>query len=331
MKRSEIVLEYLRRFPKTPSLSLARKIYKENADFFTSVDQIRTLIRYYRGLHGNKCRKELHNKEFVVKPNSLSDFNLPKSYAEKIQIFSLPEKQDHVLVLSDLHIPYHDVKAIESALQYGKDVGINTIFINGDLVDFFMISRFVKTELKVSVAQELEIANEFLDALGKAFPKTPIYFLMGNHDMRLQKYLATKAPELLDIEEFRLKHLLHAGRRGITVLEEHVLVKMGKLFVTHGHNLLRGFFAPVNAARGAFLRAKSSVLIGHVHKISTHSETTIGGKTITCYSTGSLCELNPKFAPFANNFTHGFAVVRFDGNGEFQVKNIQILDGKLVN
>ena len=325
----KIVLEYLKRFPKTPSVSLARKIYKENREVFTNVETVRTRLRYYRGISGIKNFKKLEKKDFVIKRNSLNPYNLPRTYAQKAKVVNLPIECNNVLLISDLHIPFHDIKALSVALKYGKEQNVNCIFINGDLLDFFMISKFVRFKPWISVQEELELTREFLGVLNEEFPDVPIYFLIGNHDQRLETYLATKAPELLDVPEFKLEDLLKGFN--MRVLDDDVLVKMGKLSVTHGHKLLRGFFSPVNPARGTFLRAKASTIIGHLHKVSTHTETTITGKTIACYSMGCLCELNPRYAPLANNFTHGFTHVRFEKSGNFTVKNIQILDGQIVN
>ena len=38
LKNTEIVFEYLEKFPEAPSKTLARKIYAENAGFFTSFE-----------------------------------------------------------------------------------------------------------------------------------------------------------------------------------------------------------------------------------------------------------------------------------------------------
>ena len=179
------------------------------------------------------------------------------------------------------------------------------------------------------MGQELETVRKVLDVLNKAFPRAKIYLNFGNHDKRLELYLATHAPELLDMNEFRLEYLLQAKEHNMLCIPETSLAKMGKLTVTHGHLLLKGVFSPVNAARGTFLRAKSSTIVSHVHKVSMHSETTITGKAIVCYSTGCLCELNPDYNPFANNFQHGFAHVMTDGLN-FQVKNMQMINGKII-
>ncbi len=332
--KSDIVENYIKKFPNTASNTLAKKIFVENLDHFKDVEDARSSVRYVRGLNGNKNRKARggNKKDLYVKPFTFANtFNIPKSDAEKPKIFYLPKDNDNILFISDLHIPYHDVKALTVALQYGKDQDVNTIFINGDLLDFYQISRFVNVVRKRSVKEELEIAKAFLASLRQAFPNVALYFLKGNHDNRLETYLATKAPELLDVEEFRLEFLLEAEKYNMKVIEDTTLVKIAKLNVTHGHLLTRGFIAPVNAARGAFLRSKASVIISHVHKISSHSETTISNKVITCYSTGCLCELNPRYNPFGNNYSHGFAHITTEPNGHYKVKNFQIIDGELIN
>lgn len=330
--KADIARNYVKRFTKTASLTLARKMYIENIEIFKDIEDARKSIRYVRGLNGDKARKQAEHKELFVPKFSLGNpFRLPKSFATKQKVFHLPKEYDNILLISDLHVPYHSIEALSIAIDYGKKHEINCIFLNGDLMDFFQISRFMKTKRKRSVSQELEAAREVLDVLNKEFPSVPIFFLKGNHDNRLEHYLAEKAPELLDMDEYRLEELLDAKKRNMVVLEDSVLCKLGKLNVTHGHLLLRGFFAPVNAARGTFLRAKASTLISHVHKVSMHTETTIGQKTIVTYSTGCLCELNPEYSPFANNYSHGFAHVRTQTSGNYRVKNIQILNGVIIN
>lgn len=330
--KTDIAREYVKRFSRTASLTLARKVYVENIDHFRDVEDARRAVRYVRGLAGKRARKLASEKDLFIPKFSLGNpFRLPKSHAKKQRTLTLPKEYDRVLVISDLHVPYHDVEALSVAIDYGRAHDVNCIFINGDLMDFFQVSRFTKVHRKRSVAQELETARQLLTAINDTFPGVPIYFLLGNHDVRLQNYLAEKAPELLDMEEFRLEELLEARKHNMVVLDEKVLVKIGKLTVTHGHLLIRGIMAPVNSARGAFMKAKASTLISHVHKVSTHVETTINGKTIVCYSTGCMCELNPDYVPFANNYSHGFAFVRTEKGGNFRVKNLQVLNGVIVN
>lgn len=326
----KIVLNYLKEFPNTLTRSLSHKVYIENSDKFKDEEVVRSFIRYYRGTKGEKARKDLKDKTHIRVPNKDNPFGLPKSDARKMKVFHLPRKLNNILLISDLHIPYHDLKALTTAIKYGKEKKVNCIFINGDLLDFYQISRFEKLNRRRSVAGELEMARHFLGILNKEFPNVPIYFLLGNHDNRLEKYLATKAPELLDIEEFRLEFLLQAQIYNMTVICDNTLVKVGSLNVSHGHLIIKGVFTPVNSARGVFLKAKASTLISHTHRIGTHTESTIAGKPIVCYGTGCLCELSPEYDPFTGNATHGFAHIIVLPNGNFRVKNHHIIDGEIV-
>lgn len=338
--KQAIMLNYLRKFPNSTSRSVARKIYLENSKDFTFETAL-AMVHYYRGTSGDRMRAKLADKSLMKTPYSFKNpYELPRSDAKDPIIFTLPKQYKRILVLSDIHIPYHNIQALTVAINYGKEQDIDCIFINGDLIDFYQISRFDNVERRRNVAGELEVTRQFLRILHKEFPDAPLYLLKGNHDNRLEMYLAVHAPELLDMEENKLSVLLNGHFEKeeyikedyhIEVFDDTTLCKIGKLNITHGHLLLKGVFAPVNPARGAFMRAKASVLIGHTHKVSYHPETTLNGKVIGCYSTGCLCELNPTYSPFANNFMHGFAYVEVAENGNYRVKNVQMIEGMIIN
>ena len=128
---------------------------------------------------------------------------------------------------------------------------------------------------------------------------------------------------------FYLEERLQLNEQKITLLDDKVLVKAGKLSITHGHHIFKGIFVPVSPARGAFLRAKQSVIVGHLHRGSFHPETDLDGNVIGCWSTGCLCELKPTYSPMVSNSQHGFAHILIESSGDFTVKNYQIINGKL--
>jgi hypothetical protein len=55
----------------------------------------------------------------------------------------------------------------------------------------------------------------------------------------------------------------------------------------------------------------------------------LDGNVVGCWSTGSLCELRPSYSPLVSNAQHGFAHILVDNNGDFTVKNYQIIKGKI--
>ena len=104
----------------------------------------------------------------------------------------------------------------------------------------------------------------------------------------------------------------------------------GKLAVVHGHFLVKGLFAPVNAARGVYLRAKQNCLIGHVHVPSQHTETDLHGNLVGTWSTGCLCSLTPDYQPHGGKASHGFATIKVHQDKSFTVENYHIHKGKIL-
>lgn len=329
-KTGEIVLKVLKEFPTHPTKSLAEKIYNENPLLFKDLETARSAIRYHRGESGDKMRKHSVTFKQTGKTEKISTTpKMPDSYAGEQKKFKLPVADNNILMISDLHIPYQVNSAVEAAINYGVEHKVNTVFINGDLLDFHGMSRYETDPRKRSIKDEFDATTQFLEYLRHKLPKANIYWLKGNHCVRYEKWLMTKAPMLFMDDYYLLEDRLNLAKYRVKIIDDNVLVKMGKLFVTHGHLLLKGVFAPVNAARGVFMRAKESTIIGHVHKVSEHQETTLNGSAVITYSTGCLCELSPDYSPFANNYMHGFAHIRTENNGDYHVRNFKIINGKI--
>ena len=138
----EVVISYLKKFPDVPTLTLAKKIYKENSLLFKDLEQCRGVIRYYRGQRGSRNRELIKEKTMFKEAGSRNPFNLPTSHAEDYTPYVID--QSRTLIISDLHFPYQDNEAIELALNYGLEKDVNCILLNGDVIDFATVSRFDK-------------------------------------------------------------------------------------------------------------------------------------------------------------------------------------------
>ena len=312
-----------------PTLKLARIMYNANKLLFKDVEAARSAIRSIEGKN-SKSNPSGRIKVTHEAPNRpYNPYNLPESFQEERKPLRLPASCDNILLISDLHIPYHDINAITMALDYGQKNKVNTIFINGDLIDFARISRFETDFNKRRTKEEFEAAESFLITLRKTFPLAAIYWLKGNHCIRLEKWLATKACEIWDDPYFHLEERLRLKEKKVTILDDKTLVKAGKLSISHGHHIFKGIFSPVSPARGAYMKAKQSIIVGHLHRASHHPEITLDGEVISCWSTGCLCELRPDYNPLVSNSQHGFAHITVEKNGNYHVRNYQIIKGQL--
>lgn len=322
------VLKYIQKFPNSSKKSLAEKIYKENNLLFKDVENVRNVIRNLTGSAGNKSRKETATRVEMKSDFSRENpYGLPKSDAKPFEPYILPKGNNNILFLSDIHLPYHDVNALNIAFEYGLKHSINTIYLNGDIMDCYQVSFHEKDPKKRAMAEEFDITRDFLDCLIKVFPNAKIFYKQGNHEARYERYLRSKAPELLDIQEFRLDVILKLSEKGVTWIPNNQLVKAGKLNMIHGNEYKGG--GGINVARTLWLRAGDNVIAGDKHKTQTGLKTNIDKKVVGTWSVGCMCELNPDYLPF-NEWGHGFAHIQIHDDGDFVVHNKSIVNGKIV-
>lgn len=330
-KDTDIVLEYLEKFPNSPSRTLARKIYSENPTFET-FEKVYSKVRYYRGQMGDQLRKKLKNKthqqelkvEFTMKEKFL-----PESYASKRDTFVFPTGTKSVGIIGDVHIPYQDNDAIEVAFAKMEEENIDSLFINGDLLDFYQLSFHEKDPRMVHFKQEIEAGKQFLDYCRSRFPSIPIYLIPGNHENRFERYLRVKASELIDMDEFRLDVLLHVAEYGVQYIPFRSKVVFGDFLIEHGDKIPGA--GGVVPARTALMRLKTNCLINHFHKTSSSIQRVYGpgdSTIIRAYSLGCLCELTPEYLEI-NEWNHGFAILKKVG-GQVQVNNYKIEGNQIV-
>ncbi len=252
---------------------------------------------------------------------------LPKSDIRSKSVIDI--QGNKVLCLYDVHVPYHDVKALHCAIDEGVKRRCDTIFLGGDIVDAYEISRFEKSKYKRSWKEEIQLTKQFFSFLRYKFPKANIYYLFGNHCLRYQAYIKKNASALEGIEAFDFENLFDFERFGITAINPSDSARYRGLNLVHGHEWGGSVFSPVNVARGLYMRAKTSAMCGHSHQTSEHTETDMNGKITTCWSVGCLSELRPEYSKFAK-YNHGFAIIEGRGKEKYHVTNYRIQDGDIL-
>lgn len=325
-----IARKYRTKYPDMPTLKLARIMYKENNLDFINVENARTSLRYIEGKTSGAGKvKRVVESEFYKEENRpYNPYNLPKSDETAFEPFVF-KGHKKVLILSDIHVPYHSIDAITAALQYAKKSKPDALLLNGDTIDCHRLSRFIKDPKKRNFKLELDTFKALFDVFEKQL-KCKIYFKIGNHEERYEHFLYEKAGELVGVEEFEFENIIKARARGIEIIGDKRPMKLNNLWGIHGHEYIGGISAPVNPARGLFLKAKVSTFQGHNHQTSEHTEPTLTGKMVTTWSLGCLSELHPAYMPL-NKWNHGFAEVELDSNGEdFEFNNKRIFKGKIV-
>jgi predicted phosphodiesterase len=321
----KVAREYREKYGwEMPTLKLARIMYADNKLLFPSLEKARSRLRWIEGKMGERSRRMSTN--ITLPERSRTPYKLPEAEEFAYEPYIIDAKK--VLVMSDVHLPYHDVPAISAAIEFAQNEDIDAILLNGDTLDFYTLSRFIRDPKARSFAHELLIFQQFIEELGQAIPDAKVYIKLGNHDERYQHYLWTKAGELDGVEEFELKNIIKKRAPEAEVIGDKRIIKLGALNVLHGHEFGQSIFSPVNVARGLFLRGKVSAMQGHNHQTSEHTESNMNGEITTTYSVGCLCNLTPAYLPI-NKWNHGFAIVDVKGQ-DFHVRNYRIHKGQVL-
>lgn len=228
----------------------------------------------------------------------------------------------NVLILSDIHAPYHDKKAVTQAVQYGVDEKVNTVILNGDICDFYAASRFLTDPRKRDFVGEVESIKGVLEGIRKALPKARIIFKKGNHEERWFRWLCESAPSLLEFKGLSLDVLLDMEKHKIELVPDRRQIHVADYTIIHGHELGPMFASVISPARGYWTRTMCNTVAGHLHRTSEYSALDLNKNRTTVYTAGCLCGLTPDYAPM-NGWNHGFIHLKTKKNGRAAVYNIR--------
>lgn len=320
--KTEIVRDAVRRFHHLPSRTIAKHILATHGMLFENdLEKIRDYVRRAVGQQGKYLRTSIKDKSLFR--DTITE--MPKTWREIRTPYHLDPGL--WLVLSDLHVPYHEPKPLEAAIKFGQIEKIDGIFINGDFQDCAAVSYWPSK--KRDFNREVEETIDMFDWIRKQFPKQKIVYKPGNHEYRLPRYFMSKAPELIETPYAAMENVLGFEERNIEFLDYFQLVYAGLLPIIHGHEV-QNISRAVNPARGLFLRSKTFSACSHCHSTSEHTPKTIEGTLLTTWSFGCLCDLQPEYNPFGNDWNWGAAIINVEKDGDFEVRNFRVLpNGKV--
>lgn len=166
-----------------------------------------------------------------------------------------------LLVLSDIHVPYEDKKAVSAALEFARKRKVKDVVLLGDIGDFHPVSRFDKDPNTSTLKQEIEALDGFLTRLQSRF--NIVAWMDGNHEERLRSYISKNAEQLKWIDAIKVPGLLRLDERGIPYYTYNEPFQPHPLLVlVHGHRYGK------TAAKNNLMEYGLSGASGHSHRQS---------------------------------------------------------------
>jgi len=195
---------------------------------------------------------------------------------------------------TDEHIPYQDDRARNLALKIVSDFNPDLMIAGSDGLDFYGISNFDKNpeRIKLNLQYEIELWKAGQLEWRDAAPNAEAYFLMGNHEDRLRRYL-WRHPEIAELEVMKLPNILDLASLGIRFENDGDEIDLGEIIIKHGRYVRKHSAISVRAEMEGEHFA-SSILMGHTHRGGTFYATSRNG-VVEGHECFCLCSLNPDY------------------------------------
>lgn len=163
------------------------------------------------------------------------------------------------MILPDTHAPYHNKTSWELVTHVVQEWGPEIVVDLGDHFDCYAVSQHRKDpSRRANIREEIELAREMLHIFDDCPYK---YFVEGNHEWRLVRYLMDFAPEVYELLLSRTKgDLFGLKEDGWMVTPYMQALTLGKLQVTH--DLDKAGEPAIHDAMASFM---DNVIIGHTH------------------------------------------------------------------
>lgn len=296
--------------------------------FGTSIDDAREALNQIK-LETRNLDVEEVNEEVVLKElKSKTNFKAKIQHKEQ-GLFKL-------LVLSDIHGVFIDNKAWQVVLEVVKNNHFDEIVLNGDILDFPLISKHDKKLFQIPVMQnysevlEIEFVKKaILKPLREAAPKSNIVFRLGNHEERLTEGKYSVAAERLaklfkHYNSSELDEMLELESLNIEYDPAECRSYFDKFDIVHGLSLAK------TAPRNNINLYMGSGTSGHSHRLNS---TYVKNKKhpYVWVESGCLRTIdNVEYLNTANiaDWMQGFVTVTFDNDTDlFYSKTHPIVNG----
>lgn len=182
-----------------------------------------------------------------------------------------------MLLTGDWHIPHH-LPELDYAIRQMPQAKVFVLM--GDIFDFYQVSRYRRDPARLTTfSRELDILQSYLAKVSKK--GDTVIYIMGNHELRMRRFLADHAPELLGLPDLEIENLLRLDKYKITPVYD-VWTRVNGWWLTHGN------YANQNTGKKYLDLVAGKGACGHTHRLRIESKTTLSDQ-LMWVETGCLC------------------------------------------
>ena len=245
------------------------------------------------------------------------------------------------VIIPDSHGSLIDPAACTAFLNDLEQINPAEIVMLGDHLDCggFLAQHHTLgyvAQSEYTFAEDVDAANQFLDAIQKRAPKAEIHYISGNHERRVGAWIVTQTlrnnADARYLESmFAPEIVLHLKERGIKHYSQGVTYggrTVPAILKLDNRNFMHGEFTGKNAAKQHVDEFVCNITFGHTHRADSYTRRTVDD-TFSAFNPGCLCKLQQYYNHSRlTHHTHGYGIQSVGDEHSFLQFNVPIIDGK---
>ena len=222
-----------------------------------------------------------------------------------------------ILAASDFHDEYVCPFSLSVFLDVARRVQPDIICLDGDMFDFPEVSSYDKDPSKIlGMQRQIDFGvNNFFKPLRELCPKAQIDFVLGNHELRLFKWLV-RNPALASLRCLKFNELLELDKYQINLIARKTFLtetrkSKAQNYYIYAERLCayHGFSCSVTHAHKNLAQFGTWGFSGHVHEYQVASKKDLNGeKQWTSLGTMARLELAEEYIDGIANWNKGFGL-----------------------
>lgn len=234
-------------------------------------------------------------------------------------------------VINDLHIPFHDERALTLVLDAFQDIGIDRLFLNGDILDFLNVSLHgpKNPDIQETLENEIQAGIDFIKSLRKRFPTQEIIFNAGNHEWRLDRFIIQKCPAFWNL--FKVESMLQLAENNIIYYPYNSRIQLEKtnLYLQHSP-------PSYSSAKASYSKKHDqSSMYACSHRVEYYATTGGSGEVYETYFNGWLGDSKTHHNVFSfmkghESWQQCASLIAIEDERSFHVQQAVIRDNKIM-
>lgn len=323
--KQDLINDIKRLQEEFPSKTITRDFYRKNGSYSEKhwVDKFGIFATFKREAELTESKEEARFNRAKSKHRELDIYRRffseeVLSYHRKYEKSDKDERYKTLVIGSDFHDIHSDTFVLSVFIRTCEMLQPDIIVLNGDVFDLYEFSHFDQDPEQCDLEKRFNfVQTHIFKALRKACPDSQIDFIIGNHELRLIKMLASKHPALRILMagplKLNLSKIFGLDEFEINLVTKYDLPSFIKTIDTEKAENFKKYYGCFVVTHKGDYGFQMSGTSGHTHRPKLGIGYNEALDYLTTWNvTGCIKKTYAEYVEGPNKWMNGFGIVHID-------------------